>query len=146
MEFRRFEVEGPLEIVPRKIEDKRGYFSEIFRLDAFTAKVGSIEFVQDNQSLSLRAGTIRGIHFQTRPRAQGKLVRCLSGSALDIAVDLRRDSPTYGKWISAVLTPGPPIDRCRRSAQCRERDCRTMGWPGLSIPTRPHWQLGRDGR
>jgi len=106
MEFRRFEVEGPLEIVPRKIEDERGYFSEIFRLDAFTAKVGSIEFVQDNQSLSLRAGTIRGIHFQTRPRAQGKLVRCLSGSALDIAVDLRRDSPTYGKWISAVLTPG----------------------------------------
>jgi len=105
MEFRRFEVEGPLEIIPRKIEDERGYFSEIFRLGAFAEEAGEVEFVQDNQSLSVRAGTIRGIHFQTPPRAQGKLVRCLAGSALDIAVDLRSDSSTYGKWISVVLTP-----------------------------------------
>ncbi len=89
MEFRTFEIEGPLEIVPRKIEDARGYFSEIFRLAAFTEHAGPVEFVQDNQSLSVRAGTIRGIHFQSHPKAQGKLVRCLSGSVLDVAVDLR---------------------------------------------------------
>lgn len=105
MEFRTFEIEGPLEVVPRKIEDDRGYFSEIFRLGAFTERAGPVEFVQDNQSLSVRAGTIRGIHFQSLPAGQGKLVRCLSGSVLDVAVDLRRDSPAYGRWISSVLTP-----------------------------------------
>ena len=105
MKFHRFAVEGPVEIVPRKIEDERGYFSETFRLDAFAKEAGKAEFVQDNQSLSARPGTIRGIHFQTHPCAQAKLVRCLAGSALDVAVDLRHDSPTYGKWISVVLTP-----------------------------------------
>jgi dTDP-4-dehydrorhamnose 3,5-epimerase len=61
--------------------------------------------VQDNQSLSVRAGTIRGIHFQSKPAAQGKLVRCLEGKLLDVAVDLRKDSPNYGRWISAILSP-----------------------------------------
>ena len=105
MEFRAFEIEGPLELVPSKIEDERGYFSETFRLGAFAERAGPAEFVQDNQSLSVRPGTIRGIHFQTQPAAQGKLVRCLAGSLFDVAVDLRSDSPTYGKWISVVLTP-----------------------------------------
>lgn len=105
MEFRTFDIEGPLEVVPRKIEDDRGYFSEIFRLGAFTERAGPVEFVQDNQSLSVRTGTIRGIHFQSHPATQGKLVRCLAGSVLDVAVDLRGDSPTYGRWISALLTP-----------------------------------------
>lgn len=105
MEFRTFDIEGPLEIVPRKIGDDRGYFSETFRLGAFVERGGPVEFVQDNQSLSVRKGTIRGIHFQTRPAAQGKLVRCLAGSVLDVAVDLRSDSPTYGGSISVVLTP-----------------------------------------
>jgi dTDP-4-dehydrorhamnose 3,5-epimerase len=105
MEFRRFELDGPVEIKPRKIEDERGYFSEIFRLDQFADEVGAVEFVQDNQSLSVRAGTIRGIHFQSRPAAQGKLVRCLAGLLLDVAVDLRCDSSTYGRWISVVLSP-----------------------------------------
>ena len=105
MEFRAFEIEGPLELVPSKIEDSRGYFSEIFRLAAFTERAGPVEFVQDNQSFSVCVGTIRGIHFQSHPRAQGKLVRCLSGSVLDVAVDLRAGSPTYGHWISATLTP-----------------------------------------
>lgn len=104
MEFCTFDIEGPVEIVPRKIGDDRGYFSEIFRLDQFTGHAGPVEFVQDNQSLSVREGTIRGIHFQTHPSAQGKLVRCLAGSVLDVAVDLRHDSATYGRWISAVLT------------------------------------------
>lgn len=105
MEFRKFEVEGPLEIAPRKIADERGYFSEIFRLDEFSKHSSAASFVQDNQSLSNRVGTIRGIHFQTHPCAQGKLVRCLAGRVLDVAVDLRRDSSTFGKWIAVELTP-----------------------------------------
>ena len=72
---------------------------------AFTDHAGPLEFVQDNQSLSVRAGTVRGIHFQSHPKAQGKLVRCLSGSVLDVAVDLRTGSPTYGQWIAVTLTP-----------------------------------------
>jgi dTDP-4-dehydrorhamnose 3,5-epimerase len=105
MEFRTFDIEGPLEVLPNKFEDDRGYFSEIFRLDEFVKRAGKIEFVQDNQSLSVRPGTVRGIHFQSEPAAQGKLVRCLAGSVLDVAVDLRRDSPSYGQWISVTLTP-----------------------------------------
>ena len=105
MDFRSFEIDGPLEIVPSKIEDERGYFSEIFRLNSFVERAGSVEFVQDNQSLSLRVGTIRGLHFQTRPAAQGKLVRCLAGRLFDVAVDLRTDSATFGRWISVVLSP-----------------------------------------
>lgn len=105
MEIRSFELDGPLEIVPRKIEDERGYFSETFRLNKFEESSGGSPFVQDNQSLSVRTGTIRGIHFQSHPAAQGKLVRCLAGRLLDVAVDLRADSPTYGRWISVILSP-----------------------------------------
>ena len=105
MEFRTFEIEGPIEVVPRKIEDERGYFSEIFRLAPFAERAGTVDFVQDNQSLSARTGTIRGIHFQAHPAAQGKLVRCLAGSVLDLAVDLRAGSPTYGRSLSVELTP-----------------------------------------
>ena len=105
MKFKTFSIQGPLEIQPRKLEDDRGYFSEIFRLDLFCERVEGVQFVQDNQSLSVRAGTIRGIHFQSHPAAQGKLVRCLAGSVLDIAVDLRAGSPTYGRSVSIVLTP-----------------------------------------
>lgn len=105
MEFGTFDIEGPMEIRPGKIEDARGYFSEIFRLDAFSKRRPAVEFVQDNQSMSVRAGTIRGIHFQSNPAAQGKLVRCLAGKLFDVAVDLRRDSPSYGRWISAILSP-----------------------------------------
>lgn len=105
MEFRTFEIEGPIEVAPRKIEDERGYFSEIFRLAPFADRAGTVEFVQDNQSLSARTGTIRGIHFQSHPAAQGKLVRCLAGSVLDVAVDLRAGSPTYGRSLAVELTP-----------------------------------------
>src|SRR4051812_34183911 len=105
MEFQTFAIEGPIEIRPRKIEDERGYFSEIFRADEFARHSPPQEFVQDNQSLSTRLGTIRGIHFQSHPAAQCKLVRCLAGKLLDVAVDLRRGSPTFGSWISVVLSP-----------------------------------------
>lgn len=104
MEFVRFDIAGPLEIVPRRIGDSRGYFSEIFRLDRFEEEVGPVRFVQENESLSAQAGTIRGLHFQTPPFAQGKLVRCTHGAIFDVTVDLRRDSPTFGRWCAAELS------------------------------------------
>jgi len=105
MEFFTFPLAGPIEIVPRKIADGRGYFSEVFRADIFAEHVRETVFVQDNHSLSIRAGTLRGIHFQSHPAAQGKLVRCLAGSVFDVAVDLRHDSPHFGRWIASLLTP-----------------------------------------
>lgn len=104
MEFREFRIQGPLEVRPSKHEDHRGYFSEIFRIDRFAEHAGAIAFVQENQSLSVALGTIRGVHFQSHPMAQGKLVRCIAGKLFDVVVDLRRDSPTYGRWLSVVLT------------------------------------------
>ena len=104
MHFRTFDIDGPFEIVPQKIEDERGYFAEIFRLNHFAERVPGVEFVQDNQSLSLRAGTIRGLHFQIHPAAQGKLVRCLVGKLVDVIVDLRNGSSSFGNWLSVVLT------------------------------------------
>jgi dTDP-4-dehydrorhamnose 3,5-epimerase len=104
MEFRSFPIDGPLEILPKKLGDDRGYFSEIFRADRFAEHAGRVEFVQANQSLSLKTGTIRGIHFQSHPFAQGKLVRCVQGSVLDVAVDLRRDSLSYGRWVAVTLS------------------------------------------
>jgi dTDP-4-dehydrorhamnose 3,5-epimerase len=105
MEFRALDLAGVFEILPERIEDERGYFSETFRQDRFAVEVGSFEFIQDNQSLSARAGTVRGLHFQINPAAQGKLVRCLAGRLFDVAVDLRADSMTYGRWISVILSP-----------------------------------------
>lgn len=105
MEFRPLEIDGLVEIIPRHIDDGRGYFSEVFRTDRFSEQVGPVDFVQDNQSLSVRSGTIRGIHFQSHPAAQAKLVRCIAGKLFDVAVDLRNGSPTYGRWVSVVLTP-----------------------------------------
>ncbi|MDE2301013.1 MAG: dTDP-4-dehydrorhamnose 3,5-epimerase [Sphingomonadales bacterium] len=105
MQFRRFDISGLLEIIPTRHSDERGYFAEIFREDRFTAEAGETRFVQENQSLSVRQGTIRGIHFQTDPFAQGKLVRCTSGAIFDVAVDLRHGSPTFARWIAVELTP-----------------------------------------
>jgi dTDP-4-dehydrorhamnose 3,5-epimerase len=105
MKFNSLGLDGPIEVVPRKIEDERGYFSETFRLAALMERAGPVEFVQENQSLSVRPGTIRGVHFQAHPSAQGKFVRCLAGKAMDVAVDLRRDSPDYGRWVAVTLTP-----------------------------------------
>lgn len=105
MQLRTFEIDGPFEIVPRKIEDERGYFSEIFRLEAFAERVPDVQFVQDNQSMSVRTGTIRGLHFQSHPAAQGKLVRCLAGMLVDVIADIRIGSPTFGRWLSVTLSP-----------------------------------------
>lgn len=104
MQFDKFDIADLLHITPRRIGDDRGYFSEIFREDLFNQQAGPHPFVQENQSLSARVGTIRGLHFQTDPFAQGKLVRCLAGAIFDVAVDLRRGSPTFGQWAGVELT------------------------------------------
>jgi dTDP-4-dehydrorhamnose 3,5-epimerase len=105
MEIRSFSIPGLKLLVPRHIGDERGYFAETFRADQFADHVGHLAFVQDNESLSAKAGTVRGLHFQSEPHAQGKLVRCTAGALLDVAVDIRHGSPTYGQWVSETLTP-----------------------------------------
>lgn len=104
LEFLDFEIAGPFKMRPKKIEDSRGYFSEVFRAGPFEERAGPTLFVQENQSLSVKPGTIRGIHFQSPPAEQGKLVRCLSGSLIDVIVDLRRGSPWYGRWLGTELS------------------------------------------
>lgn len=91
-------------IVPKRFGDARGWFAETYQRDRFKALGVDADFVQDNQSLSRPKGTLRGIHFQTPPHAQAKLVRCIRGRIWDVAVDLRAGSPTYGKWVGAELT------------------------------------------
>ena len=91
-------------IKPRRFADERGWFSETYKRKAAAEAGFPEEFVQDNHSLSRPAGTLRGLHFQTPPHAQAKLVRCLAGRIMDYAVDVRRGSPTYGRWVSAELT------------------------------------------
>ena len=89
---------------PRKHDDRRGFFSETYNRKALAVFGIDIDFVQDNHSYSADKGTVRGLHFQTPPFAQDKLVRVARGAVFDIAVDLRRSSPTYGRHVSAVLT------------------------------------------
>ena len=91
-------------IETRRFADERGWFSETYRQDRLAALGIADVFVQDNHSLSRVAGTLRGIHFQAPPRAQAKLVRCLSGRILDVAVDLRRGSPTFARSVAVELS------------------------------------------
>ncbi|WP_343683496.1 dTDP-4-dehydrorhamnose 3,5-epimerase [Asticcacaulis sp.] len=104
MQKKLFGLDGPVRIETRRIGDDRGHFMETYRDDWFRENVADVSFVQDNQSFSALAGTIRGLHFQLSPHGQGKLVRCLSGAIFDVAVDMRPQSPTFGKWISETLT------------------------------------------
>jgi len=105
VEIRSFDIPGVKLFIPRHIGDERGYFAETFRADIFAEHVGDLAFVQDNESMSARPGTVRGLHFQSKPHAQGKLVRCTAGALFDVAVDIRKDSPTYGRWVGETLTP-----------------------------------------
>ena len=91
-------------ITPPRFADERGWFSETWNARVFAAKGIAADFCQDNHSYSRSAGTLRGLHFQRDPQAQAKLVRCLRGRIFDVAVDLRRDSPTFAKWTGAELT------------------------------------------
>lgn len=91
-------------IEPKVFGDARGFFFESFNQEAFTRATGvSLPFVQDNHSRS-RRGVLRGLHYQLAPKAQGKLVRVTSGAVFDVAVDIRRDSPTFGRWAGSVLS------------------------------------------
>ncbi|MEM1027795.1 MAG: dTDP-4-dehydrorhamnose 3,5-epimerase [Planctomycetota bacterium] len=91
-------------IRPKRFGDHRGYFAETYSLPKLVEAGIDLTFVQDNESLSAEVGTVRGLHFQSPPFAQDKLVRCVQGSLLDVAVDIRRGSPTFGKHVSAVLS------------------------------------------
>lgn len=99
-----FNIDGPVLITPQKFGDERGYFMETFKDKWFRENIADVTFVQDNQSLSVEQGIIRGLHFQKPPFEQGKLVRCTKGTIWDVAVDIRRNSPTFGKWIGAELS------------------------------------------
>ena len=104
VETRRLAIDGLLEIRPRRFADDRGFFSETWNEAAWRdAGIGTV-FVQDNHSLSRDTGTLRGLHFQSPPMAQAKLVRVTRGSAFDVAVDLRPASPTYRGWVGITLS------------------------------------------
>jgi dTDP-4-dehydrorhamnose 3,5-epimerase len=91
-------------ITPKRFGDHRGWFSEVYHSTRFKEAGIDADFVQDNQSFSAAKGTLRGLHFQTPPRGQAKLVRVLKGAIFDVAVDIRSGSPTYGQSVSAILT------------------------------------------
>jgi dTDP-4-dehydrorhamnose 3,5-epimerase len=96
-------VQGPLLLTPQVFGDPRGFFFESWNQQAFNAAAGDTAFVQDNHSRSSR-GVLRGLHYQLPPHPQGKLVRCVAGEIFDVAVDLRRSSPTYGQWVGTMLS------------------------------------------
>ena len=108
MEVKKTAIDGVLIIEPRVFKDSRGYFFESFSKREFDEKVGAIlghtiDFVQDNESMS-SYGVMRGLHFQKMPYSQSKLVRCVKGAVLDVAVDIRKGSPTFGQHVAVELT------------------------------------------
>jgi dTDP-4-dehydrorhamnose 3,5-epimerase len=105
MDISKTALEGVLVITPKRFGDHRGFFSESWNRKTLAgAGVELPEFVQDNHSLSREVGTVRGLHFQSPPHAQGKLVRCGRGSIFDVAVDVRKGSATYGQWVGFELS------------------------------------------
>ena len=103
MEVIKTHIDGVVIIEPKVFGDARGYFFESFSEREFKEKVGDIHFVQDNESMS-KFGVMRGLHFQRPPYAQSKLVRCVKGQVVDVAVDIRKGSPTYGQHVAVLLT------------------------------------------
>lgn len=103
MEFEPTHISEVVQIKPKVFGDSRGYFLESFRRDLFTAHIGEIDFMQDNESKS-GYGVLRGLHYQLPPYAQAKLVRVITGRVLDVAVDIRRSSPTFGQLVALELS------------------------------------------
>lgn len=103
MEVIETKLKGVLVLKPKIFEDERGYFFESYNQNLFSKAGLDLNFVQDNQSLSQK-GVLRGLHFQNQPFAQGKLVRVITGSVFDVAVDIRKNSDTYGQWFGLELT------------------------------------------
>ena len=104
VEVRRLELDGLLEIRPKRFSDERGFFSEVWREDQMAAAGVDARFVQDNHSFSVARGVLRGLHFQLPPVGQDKLVRVPRGAIFDVAVDIRSGSPTFGKWAGLVIS------------------------------------------
>lgn len=104
MQFENLDLAGVVIVTPQRHGDARGWFSEVFREDLFRRQVGDVRFVQHNQSYSKPKSTVRGLHFQLEPHAQGKLVRCPRGRVLDVAVDLRASSATFGRHVAIELS------------------------------------------
>lgn len=107
MKIETFSIQGPVLFTPKQHGDSRGFFAEIFKAKIFEDATGvKADFVQDNLSVSSQIGTLRGLHFQAPPHAQGKLVSCQRGKIMDVIVDARKSSPTYGKHLSFELSGG----------------------------------------
>ncbi len=104
MTINKTEIEGVFEIEPKVFGDQRGWFCETYSKKAFEEIGINADFVQDNRSFSAKKGTLRGLHCQTNPKAQAKLVSCIKGEILDVAVDIREGSPTFMKWVSVRLS------------------------------------------
>ena len=104
IEVRKLALDGVLEVLPKRHGDHRGFFSETYKSSDFVEAGITATFVQDNHSLSRAAGVLRGLHYQLPPFAQAKLVRVVKGAILDVAVDIRRSSPTFGRWLSLEVS------------------------------------------
>ena len=98
------DIEGVFLIEPDVFEDARGFFMESYNREKFALLGVDVEFVQDNHSYSATAGTVRGLHYQLEPAAQTKLVRVVQGAIYDVVVDIRRQSPTFGRWVGVILS------------------------------------------
>ena len=105
MRIEQTALEGVLILTPQRFGDDRGWFSETWSAARMRAAGLGVEFVQDNQSMSAAAGTLRGLHYQAPPHAQDKLVRCTAGLIFDVAVDFRAGSPGFGRWVGVELSP-----------------------------------------
>lgn len=104
MQFEETEIPGVMILTPRRFGDSRGFFSESWSRKVLADRGMDYDFVQDNHSVSAKVNTVRGLHFQAPPHAQAKLVRCGRGCLFDVAVDIRRGSPTYGRWVGVELS------------------------------------------
>lgn len=104
LEVRPLGIDGVREIVPKRHGDARGFFVETYNAERFAQAGIDLLFVQDNHSYSAAAGVLRGLHYQLAPRAQDKLLRVIRGSILDVAVDIRRSSKTFGKWVALEVS------------------------------------------
>ncbi|MBB4093070.1 dTDP-4-dehydrorhamnose 3,5-epimerase [Brucella pecoris] len=104
MDVRSLGIDGVFEISPRKFGDDRGFFSETYNAKSFVEAGIDLTFVQDNHSYSVAKGVVRGLHYQLPPFAQDKLVRVTRGAILDVAVDIRKSSPTFGKWVALEVS------------------------------------------
>ena len=102
-EFKRLEIEDVVLVIPKVFADERGFFMEGYKKSEFVANGIDVEFNQDNHSRSTK-GVLRGLHYQAAPKGQAKLVRCVRGEIFDVAVDIRKNSPTFGKWVGEKLT------------------------------------------